>query len=70
MRWILQNISTGTVVDAISDPGILDQHTAEEYFIARKRLERNKFMEFGKNAKENSRNFYWDNIIKKYLEII
>ena len=44
MRWILQNISTGTVVDAISDPGILDQHTAEEYFIARKRLERNKFI--------------------------
>tara|TARA_B100000287_G_scaffold181051_2_gene171096 strand:- start:606 stop:770 length:165 start_codon:yes stop_codon:yes gene_type:complete len=44
MRWVLQNISTGTVVDAISDPGVLDQHTAEEYFIARKRLERNKFI--------------------------
>ena len=34
------------------------------------KLERNKFMEFGKNAKENSKNFYWDRIVKKYLEII
>ena len=33
-----------------------------------KLLERNKFIEFGKNAKENSKNFYWDKIVKKYLE--
>ena len=43
MRWVLQNISTGTVIDAISDSSILDQESAEKYFIGRKRLEPKKF---------------------------
>ena len=33
-------------------------------------LENNKFIEFGKNAKENSINFYWDKIVKNYLKIL
>ncbi len=43
MRWILQNISTGIVVDAINDVSILDQETAKKFFIARKQLEPKKF---------------------------
>ena len=43
MRWVLQNISTGTDVDAISDNNIYDQKSAEEYFIGRKQLEAKKF---------------------------
>ena len=43
MRWVLQNISTGTVIDAISDNNIQDQKSAENYFIGRKQLEPKKF---------------------------
>ena len=50
---------------------ILDGNNLDEiYSSINKLLERNKFIEFGKNAKENSKNFYWNKIIKKYLEII
>ena len=30
----------------------------------------NKFIEFGKAAKENSANFHWDKIIQKYIKIL
>ena len=43
MRWVLQNISTGTVVDAINDSNLTDKHSAEKYFIGRKQLESKKF---------------------------
>ena len=43
MRWVLQNISTGTVIDAISDSNLQNQKAAEEYFIGRKQLEPKKF---------------------------
>ena len=33
-------------------------------------LEGNKFISFGKNAKENSINFNWEKIIQKYLKIL
>ena len=33
-------------------------------------LSKNKFIEFGKAAKENSANFDWDKIIQKYLKIL
>ena len=33
-------------------------------------LEKNKFVEFGVNAKEFSKNFYWDKIAKNYLKLI
>ena len=33
-------------------------------------LEGNKFISFGKNAKENSFNFSWEKIIQKYLKIL
>ena len=33
-------------------------------------LSENKFLEFGKAAKENSANFDWDKIIQKYLKIL
>jgi len=33
-------------------------------------LSENKFIEFGKAAKENSANFDWDKIIQKYLKIL
>ncbi len=56
------NDKTGFIVDGNS----LD----EIYSSINKLLERNKFIEFGKNAKENSKNFYWEKIIKKYLEIV
>ncbi len=50
---------------------IVDGNNLDEiYSSINKLLERNKFIEFGKNAKENSKNFYWDRIVKKYLEII
>ena len=56
------NDKTGLIVDG--------NNLDEIYSSINKLLERNKFIEFGKNAKENSKNFYWDKIIKKYLEII
>ena len=43
MRWVLQNISTGTVVDAINDSNLTDKQSAEKYFIGRKQLESKKF---------------------------
>ena len=43
MRWVLQNISTGTVVDAINNSNITDKKSAEKYFIGRKQLEPKKF---------------------------
>ena len=43
MRWVLQNISTGIVVDAVNDVSILDQESAEKFFIGRKQLEPKKF---------------------------
>jgi phosphatidylinositol alpha-1,6-mannosyltransferase len=50
---------------------IVDGNDLDEiYSSINKLLERNKFIEFGKNAKENSKNFYWDKIVKKYLKII
>ena len=33
-------------------------------------LTENKFIEFGKAAKENSANFHWDKIIQKYIKIL
>ena len=33
-------------------------------------LTENKFIEFGKAAKENSNNFHWDNVIQKYIKIL
>ena len=33
-------------------------------------LENNKYLEYGKNAKENSSKFKWNEIIKKYIKII
>ena len=33
-------------------------------------LENNKYLEYGKFAKENSLNFSWDKIIQKYLKIL
>ena len=32
-------------------------------------LTENKFIEFGKAAKDNSNNFHWDNVIQKYIKI-
>ena len=56
------NDKTGLIVDG--------NNLDEIYSSINKLLERNKFIEFGKNAKENSKNFYWDKIVKKYLKII
>jgi len=33
-------------------------------------LTENKFIEFGKAAKENSNNFHWDKVIQKYIKIL
>ena len=33
-------------------------------------LTNNKYVEYGKAAKKNSNNFYWDEIVKKYKTII
>ena len=33
-------------------------------------VKKNKFIEFGKAAKENSTNFHWDNVIQKYIKIL
>ena len=33
-------------------------------------LQENKYLEFGKQAKENSQNFLWNNIIEKYKRIL
>ena len=33
-------------------------------------LQENKYLEFGKQAKENSKNFLWNNIIEKYKRIL
>jgi len=33
-------------------------------------LKNNKYIEYGKNAKENSSKFLWNKIIKKYKEIL
>tara|TARA_Y100000590_G_scaffold117227_1_gene133985 strand:- start:1804 stop:2883 length:1080 start_codon:yes stop_codon:yes gene_type:complete len=56
------NEETGFIVDG--------NNLDEVYSSINKLLEKNKFIEFGKNAKENSKNFHWNKIIKKYLEII
>jgi phosphatidyl-myo-inositol dimannoside synthase len=33
-------------------------------------LDKNKFVEFGKNAKRFSEDFHWNKVVKKYLELI
>jgi len=33
-------------------------------------LKNNKYLEYGKIAKENSSKFLWDRIIKKYIDIL
>ena len=33
-------------------------------------LDNKKYLEFGKNAKENVSKFYWSNIIEKYKNIL
>jgi phosphatidyl-myo-inositol dimannoside synthase len=33
-------------------------------------LNNKKYLEYGKNAKENSTKFYWDKIIEKYKKIL
>ena len=33
-------------------------------------LENNKYLEFGKNAKENSSKFKWDQVIQQYIKIL
>ena len=40
------------------------------YSSINKILENKKYLEFGKNAKESSKNFLWENIIKKYKKIL
>ena len=50
---------------------IVDGNNLDEiYSSINNLLENNKFIEFGKNAKENSINFYWDKIVKNYLKIL
>ncbi len=64
----------GGASDAIIDGKtglIVDGNNLDEIYSSfNKLIERNNFIEYGKNAKENSKNFYWNKIIKKYLEII
>ena len=33
-------------------------------------LENNRYLEFGKNAKEFSKQFEWDKIIKQYIQLL
>jgi phosphatidylinositol alpha-1,6-mannosyltransferase len=33
-------------------------------------LENNKFQEYGKAAKENSKKFQWNNVIEEYKKIL
>ena len=33
-------------------------------------LENNKYIEYGKSAKDNASKFYWSNIIEKYKDIL
>ena len=33
-------------------------------------LEEDRYLEFGKNAKEFSKQFEWDKIVKKYIELL
>ena len=42
----------------------------EVYSSINSMLENNKFLEYGKNAKENSSKFQWSEIIKKYKKIL
>ena len=47
------------------------QFTVKEIYSAiNELLDKNKFIEFGKAAKENSINFHWDKVIQKYLKIL
>ena len=50
----------------ICDGNELDQI----YFSINSILENNKYLEYGKNAKDNSRKFQWNEIIKEYKKIL
>ena len=56
------NDKTGLIVDG--------NNLDEVYSAINKLLDENKFIEFGKEAKENSFNFHWDKIIQKYIKIL
>ena len=58
----IQNGITGLICDGND----LD----DVYFSIDSMLKNNKYLEYGKVAKENSSKFLWDKIIKKYIEIL
>ena len=64
----------GGASDAIIDykTGLfVDGNNLEEIYSAiNELLDKNKFIEFCKAAKENSINFHWDKVIQKYLKIL
>ena len=64
----------GGASDAISHDTnglICDGNNLEEIYSSLSQMIKNKkYLEFGKNAKENSQKFYWSNVISKYKEII
>ena len=64
----------GGAADAIKDneSGIIcDGNNLDEVYLSIKNLiDNKKFMEFGKKAKELSKNYLWENILIKYKEIL
>ena len=56
------NCKTGLIVDGNNLDAV--------YSAINKLLDENKFIEFGKAAKENSANFHWDSVIQKYIKIL
>ena len=50
---------------------ICDGNSLDEIYSSMKlMLDNKKYLEFGKNAKENVYKFYWSNIIEKYKNIL
>ena len=50
---------------------ICDGNSLDEIYSSMKlMLDNKKYLEFGKNAKENVSKFYWSNIIEKYKNIL
>ena len=58
----IKHNNTGLICDGADLNSIYD--AATNFF------EKNKFVKFGMNAKEFSKNFYWDKIAKNYLKLI
>ena len=56
-KWILEAFTNGNNLEAI-------------YSSVDLMLKNNKYIEYGKSAKENSSKFLWNEIIKKYKEIL